>query len=59
MVRFVRISLIIVFCSVSVIQAQNIPVHEQYMFDWMLVNPSFAGFSEITNVKVVHREQWV
>jgi len=40
-------------------QAQNIPVHEQYMFDFMLVNPAFAGISEITSVKAVHREQWI
>ncbi|MDD2386159.1 MAG: type IX secretion system membrane protein PorP/SprF [Bacteroidales bacterium] len=41
------------------LQAQNLPVHEQYMFDFMLVNPAFAGISEITSVKITHREQWV
>jgi len=44
---------------VTIARAQNQPVHEQYMFDWMLVNPSFAGFSEITTVKMTHREQWI
>jgi type IX secretion system PorP/SprF family membrane protein len=59
MLKSVRIFLIIILGIISVAQAQNTPVHEQYMFDFMLVNPSFAGISEVTNVKLVHREQWV
>ena len=57
-----RVVIISIFLSVIVhtqINAQDLPVHEQYMFDYMLVNPSFAGLSEITSVKIIHRQQWI
>jgi len=59
MFRRVRIVFILVFSISASLSAQNMPVHEQYMFDWMLVNPAFAGISEVTSVKMVHRDQWV
>lgn len=59
LLRIVRIAFVLLFCSTSLLKAQDLPVHEQYMFDWMLVNPSFAGLSEVTNIKMIHREQWV
>lgn len=43
----------------SSIKSQDLPVHEQYMLDWTLVNPSFVGLSESTCFKLLHREQWV
>lgn len=53
------ISFFIFIALCSSLKAQDLPVHEQYMFDYMLVNPSFAGMSEVTSVKVIHREQWI
>lgn len=47
------------FFGVSLSKAQDLPVHEQYMFDWTLVNPSFMGLSESTSLKLLHREQWI
>ncbi|HNQ69433.1 MAG TPA: type IX secretion system membrane protein PorP/SprF [Bacteroidales bacterium] len=41
------------------LKSQELPVHEQYMFDYMLVNPAFAGMSEVTSLKIIHREQWI
>lgn len=59
MLRVVILSIILsVFALVS-LRAQDLPVHEQYMFDYMLVNPAFAGLSEVTSVKMVHRQQWI
>lgn len=55
-----------IFCIITIsilgfseIKSQDLPVHEQYMFDWTLVNPSFMGLSESTSVKLLHREQWI
>ncbi|MBN2777864.1 MAG: type IX secretion system membrane protein PorP/SprF [Bacteroidales bacterium] len=55
----VLIGITLVFVFGNHLNAQNMPVHEQYMFDFMLVNPAFAGISEVTSVKMIHREQWV
>jgi type IX secretion system PorP/SprF family membrane protein len=53
------ITLIILFLLIKPVFPQDMPVHEQYLFDYMLVNPSFAGLSEITTVKMIHRQQWI
>lgn len=53
------ITLFLGIITVSGLRGQDLPVHEQYMFDYMLVNPSFAGLSEVTSVKMIHREQWI
>ncbi len=59
MIKHIWISLVLSIMAVSLAQGQELPVHEQYMFDYMLVNPSFAGISEITSVKMIHRQQWI
>ncbi len=51
--------LLLSFSNMIRLNAQEIPVHEQYMFDWTLVNPSFMGLSESTSIKLMHREQWI
>jgi type IX secretion system PorP/SprF family membrane protein len=38
--------------------SQELPVHEQYIFDYSLVNASFVGLTEATIVKLSHRQQW-
>jgi type IX secretion system PorP/SprF family membrane protein len=56
-----RVVFIVILLTIGVLsaRAQELPVHEQYMFDYMLVNPAFAGLSEVTSIKMIHREQWV
>jgi len=41
------------------LKSQELPVHEQYMFDFMLVNPSFTGITQSTIFKTIHRQQWI
>lgn len=38
--------------------SQNQPIHEQYIFDFSLENPSFVGLNDATIIKLVHRQQW-
>jgi type IX secretion system PorP/SprF family membrane protein len=59
MLRVVILSIILSVFALASLRAQDLPVHEQYMFDYMLVNPAFAGLSEVTSVKMVHRQQWI
>ncbi|MDR2010453.1 MAG: type IX secretion system membrane protein PorP/SprF [Bacteroidales bacterium] len=54
-----KIILFVVFgISVISLKAQEVPVHEQYIFDYMLVNPCFTGIAESSVIKLAHREQW-
>jgi type IX secretion system PorP/SprF family membrane protein len=59
MLKAIIITAFLGIFSASIIKGQELPVHEQYMFDYMLVNPSFAGLSEVTSIKMIHRQQWV
>lgn len=59
MKRIFWIATSLVLCLGINLKAQDLPVHEQYMFDYMLINPSFAGLSEVTSLKIIHREQWI
>jgi len=45
------------FCTE--LKSQDLPVHEQYMFDFMLVNPSFTGLTQSSIFKAIHRQQWI
>lgn len=56
--RLFLILFMICFLRVFDATSQDMPVHEQYMLDWTLVNPSFMGLSESTHIKLMHREQW-
>ncbi|MDR2836135.1 MAG: type IX secretion system membrane protein PorP/SprF [Bacteroidales bacterium] len=40
------------------IKAQSLPIHEQYVFDYSLENPSFIGLTDATIIKLSHRQQW-
>ncbi|MBP7462789.1 MAG: type IX secretion system membrane protein PorP/SprF [Bacteroidales bacterium] len=50
---------ILMVIFVGFLSAQNIHVHEQYVFDRYLLNPAFCGLGEGTNIKLTHRQQWV
>ncbi len=58
-----RLSSIFLFFTLLIsnigVKAQNLPVHELYMFDFMLVNPSFTGISQSTTFKIFHNQQWI
>ncbi|MDL2262052.1 type IX secretion system membrane protein PorP/SprF [Bacteroidales bacterium OttesenSCG-928-I21] len=45
--------------SITTLKSQDRPIHEQYIFDYMLVNPCFTGLSETSAVKLSHRQQWI
>ncbi len=49
---------IILFCNLSVM-AQQDPLFSQYMFNKLLVNPAYAGSTEMFSVDVLDRYQWV
>lgn len=49
----------ITFSFAFKLKAQELPVHEQYISDYMLVNPSFTGLAEITSIKLSHKQQWI
>jgi len=51
--------LIVFIVSFVGLKAQNMPVHQQYSFDNMLLNPAFTGIGEGTSVKLIHRQQWL
>lgn len=40
------------------LQAQQLPLFSQYMYNPFLHNPSMTGFQEKPNVFLVHRQQW-
>lgn len=55
-----RILLVIITLSIScIVFAQNIPVHEQYVFERFLLNPAFVGIGEGTSLRLTHRHQWL
>ena len=39
--------------------AQQVPMYSQYIMNWFLINPSFAGRDGYTTVNRTVREQWV
>lgn len=53
------IVVIILTTGIIGVFSQNMPVHQQYGFDNMLLNPAFTGLGEGTSVKLIHRQQWV
>src|SRR5688572_27900119 len=46
------------FCSLSLL-AQHTPFYSQYLFNPQAINPANAGFSEVLDVSLVHRRQWI
>lgn len=39
--------------------AQHTPFYSQYLFNPQAINPANAGFSEVLDVSLVHRRQWL
>jgi type IX secretion system PorP/SprF family membrane protein len=51
--------LIVSFCFSAEVDAQQLPVYSQYLFNKFLVNPAVAGSDGYTSVNITAREQWV
>ncbi len=51
--------LFIIAISVSQVNAQQIPVLNQYIFNPYVYNPANAGTSGYNNIYLTHRNQWV
>ncbi|NRD21576.1 type IX secretion system membrane protein PorP/SprF [Winogradskyella eckloniae] len=53
------ICIAILFFSVSMSFAQQLPQFTQYMFNTISINPAYAGSRETLSVVGLHRSQWV
>lgn len=43
----------------NLIISQQIPLHNQYIYNPLIINPSFAGVSAISSVNLTSRSQWI
>lgn len=48
----------IVILSLTIF-AQQLPLHSQYMFNKLLINPAYTGTEENLSVQISVREQWI
>lgn len=53
------LNILFLLCITGQLFSQNLPVHEQYLTDYMLLNPAFVGISETSTIKFSHRGQWL
>ena len=51
--------LIVSFYLSAGVEAQQLPIYSQYLFNKFLVNPAVAGADGYTSVNITAREQWV
>lgn len=54
-----RIVIFLLFCVASVAKGQQYPQFSQNMFNHLTVNPGYAGTSEMVNVTLGNRQQWM
>ena len=47
------------FSFPSLILGQQIPLHNQYIYNPLIINPSFVGVSAISSVNLTSRSQWI
>jgi len=40
------------------VHGQHQPLYSQYMFNGLVLNPAFAGSSDVLNLSAIHRNQW-
>ncbi|MXV50835.1 type IX secretion system membrane protein PorP/SprF [Pedobacter sp. HMF7647] len=50
--------LFILFYFIPVARSQQDPQYSQYMFNSLVINPAYAGYKEVLNVSMLHRDQW-
>lgn len=51
--------ILIAFCSVLVLAAQQRPHYTQYILNNYILNPALSGIENYTDVKISGRDQWV
>jgi len=55
-----RIFLILILAALGIqINAQQLPVYSQYLYNKFLINPSVAGSDGYTSVNLTTRQQWI
>ena len=60
MLKKIIITAIAVTCAgVSTLQAQEVPIYNQYHFHGYLMNPALAGAAECTHFMLTHKQQWI
>lgn len=59
MKKYNYIILLIAFCSVNFITAQQDPNFTLYNFNMNIINPAFAGTNNVKEISLGHRSQWV
>ena len=42
----------------SALQAQQVPLYQQYFYNRFVYNPAYTGYDEAANVYLLHRSQW-
>ena len=47
------------FLMPNLILSQQTPLHNQYIYNPLIINPSFAGVSAISSVNLTSRSQWI
>ncbi|MDX2189660.1 MAG: type IX secretion system membrane protein PorP/SprF [Bacteroidota bacterium] len=56
---FRSFTLLFIFLILTGIKAQQIPFYSQYMLNPYIINPAFAGTTELYNIGASYRYQWV
>ncbi len=54
-----KVKVILMFCGIGLVQAQQDPQYTQYMFNTASINPAYIGSKENFSVAGLHRSQWV
>ena len=57
--KIIYISVMIVLFFGQKVEAQQLPVFSQYLFNGFLINPAYAGLDGLSAVTVTAREQWL
>ncbi len=59
MKKIILITIILLSSWLAKLEAQQLPLFSQYMFNMFLINPSVAGLDGLTAVNLTAREQWL
>lgn len=51
--------LLLSFCAIGILDAQQVPLYSQYTMNGFLLNPAVAGSEGYTAVNLTAREQWL
>jgi len=54
-----HISFFVIFCISCYSFGQQLPLHNQYVYNPIVINPAFSGVSAISHISLTNRSQWV